>query len=343
MNNIILIDSNYDEAVDFKNALSKITESKWETWVCSSNGSRTNKLYNLYRYFQYIFFPLAVLFKVKNKNIEWIVAWQQFYGIFLAFWCRLFHVKEKSNIVIMTFIYKAKSGIVGKIYYRLLKFALQSEYINIITCASNTEIAMYSEIFQLDINKFSFVHWGEVDYTDKVEENSLSDEKYIFSTGRSNRDWDFIISSFKNSKYNLKIACDELKAKKDCNIEIYDDIFGLEMFSYLKNCYCVVISIADTNISAGQTVLIHAMNFGKPVIITASASLNDYIIDGYNGLIVSKNKESLLCAVEKLYNDKYLYDLLAKNGKEEFERKYSKKTLGENIGKAIITRRRIIS
>ena len=56
-----------------------------------------------------------------------VLCWQQFYGIAIAFFCRLFHLKKKYRLVIMTFIYKQKRGLPGKIFYHFVKYAITSQ------------------------------------------------------------------------------------------------------------------------------------------------------------------------------------------------------------------------
>ena len=333
--NIILIDTNPDEGKNFCKALSESTQIEWHLIDCISNKGRTHKYINIIRYFKYFIFPLRIF--LNRKKIDNIVTWQQFYGLIYAFYCRFFHIKKKQSLLIMTFIYKRKKGIIGKIYHQFIKYIITSKYIDILICTTNKERFIYSELFNVNINKFVFVPWGIPDYKSKVYADESSKEKFIFSTGRSNRDWNFLIKNLKNTEYKLKIACDELQYKILNNIEIYNDIHGLKLFQYFQNCYCVIISIEDPNIASGQTVLLYAMQFKKPLIVTKSSGLtDDYIINNYNGLIIEKNKDELLNALEKIYNDKCLYEKLATNGYNEYETKYSTSMLGKNIGSVLL-------
>jgi glycosyltransferase involved in cell wall biosynthesis len=74
------------------------------------------------------------------------------------------------------------------------------------------------------------------------------------------------------------------------------------------------------------------MQLGKPVIITESEGIADYIIHGYNGLIIKKEKDALINTLRLLYSDKELYKKLSQNGQSEYKKKYSVKQLGENVG-----------
>lgn len=341
--NIVLIDSNQEEGKEFRKALYDTTGIEWQVLDYKSNGSRTNWVSNISRYLKYFVFPFR--FFLDRKNIKNIIAWQQFYGLIFAFYCRLFHVKKVNTLIVMTFIYKKKIGFIGDIYHKFMKYIVASGYIDLFTCTADRERELYSKLFNVDIDKFVFVPWGGVlDHSNEVCEDELSKQKYLFAPGRSNRDWEFLINSLRGTKYNLKIACDELDNKVIDNIEIYNNIHENKMWRYIKNCFCIVISIKDTSISAGQTVLVQAMQFKKPLIITKSQGLtDDYIIDGYNGIVIEKNQEELINAIDKLRNNPKFYDEIVKNAYKNYKERYSIYQLGKNIGKAILNKRIIIS
>lgn len=336
--NIVLIDSTQEEGKDFSQALQDITGLNWKVIDCRSNEGRTKKGANILRYYKYFLFPLKIFF--RRKKIKNIIAWQQFYGLNFAFYCRLFRVKKISKVTIMTFIYKKKSGIIGQIYHKYINYIVTSGYIDLFTCTAAVERELYSKMFNIDIDKFAFVPWGGViNHSQEAQiDTSLAQQQFLFSPGRSNRDWDFLINSLKGTRYNLKIACDELESKIVDNIEIYNDIHDDAMWKYMKNCFCILISIKDTSVSAGQTVLVQAMQFRKPMIITKSEGLTkDYIINGYNGLVIDKNKEDLLKAVEMLRSSPEFYKKITDNAYSNYLEKYSIYQLGKNVGNAILS------
>ena len=105
--NIILIDSNETEGLDFKKGVEEATEKKWQLIVKNSN-NRSSKLSNLIRYCKYAVVPFFVF--LKREKYDAIITWQQFYGLFFAFYCRVFHVKKQN-----TFIKKRRGLLVGYI------------------------------------------------------------------------------------------------------------------------------------------------------------------------------------------------------------------------------------
>lgn len=73
-----------------------------------------------------------------------VLCWQQFYGIAIAFFQRMFHMKKRYKLVIMTFIYKEKRGLAGKLFYRFVRYAVTSRYVDKIILTTQSEKPMYS-------------------------------------------------------------------------------------------------------------------------------------------------------------------------------------------------------
>lgn len=326
--NIIIIDSNEKEGNDFKEGVKYATGQDW-TLVVKNSNNRSNKIANFIRYIKYALVPLGIF--LRRNKYDCIITWQQFYGLFFSFYCRLFHVEKKNKLLVMTFIYKEKNGIIGKIYKKFFDCVVSSPYIDGYTCVANIECENYSRIFNLPRDKFKYVQWGLADFS---KEYKIKKREYIFSAGRSNRDWAFIFDALGNTKYSGKMICSEGNYKgKFSNLDVFSNISDEEYYKILAQSYCVIISIKDCSISAGQITLIQAMQFGKPVILTQSDGLtNDYVVNEENGLIVGKDKKELLAAIGRLYEDDTLYRRLSQNGRKLFEERFSNYRLGKDVG-----------
>ncbi len=283
---------------------------------------------NIIRYCKYFSFPFKVF--LKRKKYENIIAWQQFYGLMYAFYCRLFHVKKHNKLIVMTFIYKEKQGFLGKIYYKFMKYIVQSKYVDKFVCFSEKECEYYAKVFNVSQDKFRFCNLGIEEII--VENNMDNSQKSILSCGRSNRDYDFLYNALKDKDYILNIISDECKLKNYKNVTIYNDVIGQDYLNMLSKAYLVVIPLKDENISSGQLVILQAMQLGKPIICTSSEAVKEYIKDGVNGFIIKKDENKLLEKIEELYSNKELYDRISKAQKENFEDKFSIYALGNKVG-----------
>ena len=327
--NVLIIDSDYNEANGFVKGLEESTCEKWDVALYENN-----KVYGLKRYLKFFVVAIKTIMNSSKYEGKTVLCWQQFYGIAIAFFSRMFRLKKKYALVIMTFIYKPKDGGMGQFFYNFVKYAITSKYVDKIILTTQSEADLYKEIFDIPEERFGFAESGAIAYDPaEFEDEALKKKNYLFSTGRSNRDYNFLIGSLKDTKYRLIIACDTLNCENTSNIEIRRDIFGKTMLRYMRNARAVVIALDNENIAAGQLVLLHAMNMGVPVIITRSHGVtDDYVIDGYNGLIIEKTKESLMDALEKIFSDEELYRNLCANGQTKFMSKYTYYAAGKKVG-----------
>lgn len=330
--NIALFDSTIEEARDFIAGLEKSTCVEWEAKVFRANQGRKNKLYDLIRYIKYFLFPLVVFLDRKKYNC--IIGWQAFYGLLFAFYCRLFHVKKVNRLVIKNFIYKPKKGWIGKIYFSFMKYIVKSEYVDLFICSSYNYCDYCATTFNESRARFVFLTFGVEDFTKAVETDKPATNDYILALGRSNRDWDFLIRSLSNTEYQVKIVCDELHRKElPENIKIFNNVWQNESYEFIRNCKLMVIPILDGGIVAGETVLIQALSFSKPVIITSPSCLaDDYITNGETGVIIQKNEEELRAAIKQLLAEDMLYEKIAHNSRALYDEQYSLFQFGKKVG-----------
>lgn len=72
--------------------------------------------------------------------------------------------------------------------------------------------------------------------------------------------------------------------------------------------------------------ILEAMNFGLPIISTRVGSINEAVIDNYNGILISPgNKNELKYAIEKIILDKKIWDKYSENSKKNIIEKFDEK------------------
>ena len=316
----------------FAQGLEEQTGTKWDV-IAYINNDISGRGMDAIRYCKYFYYAFVIF--IHRNQYDKIVAWQQFYGLLMAFYCRLFGVKKQFSLIVMTFIYKRKQGRLGNMYYSFIKYALHSKYIDKILVYSQQEVNDYATFFAI-ADKFAFVPLGIDRITDMQADRQLEQQKYILSVGRSNRDYPFLYEALKDTEYRVKILANAFSHPVVKNIELYTHVFDREMCHYLNNCFCVVIPLNDTKISSGQLVALQAMQLGKPIIVTESAGITDYIVHGANGFIIKKEKEALLEAPHDLYTDENLYRTIAQNARFDYEQKFTAKHLGVHVANILI-------
>lgn len=336
MKNIILSDMPLDEEWDFRKGLEKATGKTWEIKSCVSNKGRKG-LYNFTRYFLYFYFPFIIFLNRKKYNK--IVAWQAFYGVLLAFYCRLFHVRKQNFILIKNFTYKPKGrGLVGKLYFKWMNYTVKSGYIDIFVCTSQTFCDYCSMVFQEEPRKFVYLPFGVEDCSKQfVRSEPGPDKGYYLSLGRSNRDWQLLIDTFSGLDKQLVIICDELKASGlPANITLLKNVWGIESYKYIRNCRAMIIPIADGKIGSGETVLLQTMSLAKPIIITEPSCLaDDYIRNNENGLVVEKDVQKLRQIIIRIDDDAEMRMRIGRNGRDCYDKQHSIFQYGISVGTLI--------
>jgi len=81
-------------------------------------------------------------------------------------------------------------------------------------------------------------------------------------------------------------------------------------------------------------VMIEAMHFGLPVIITKNNGLSPYVIKVNSGLVVEKNREQLRQAILKLLKNADLAAKMGEAGRELVKKEFSPELVAERFIKA---------
>ena len=327
--NLILVDFVPQDDWSFKSDLEKESNLTFKV-VIEDTHNLQGKVSVLFRYLSYFIVPIYYL--LKRNSIEYIVAWQQFYGLLLAFWMRVFHIKKKNKLIVMTFIYKKRKGLVGKLYFQFIKYIVDSLYIDKFVCFSKHECEMYSSMFNVPRSKFEYCGLTIEDEYSKYSSKIQKGDFYL-SAGRSNRDYEYLCSEFKEiPNERVIILCDNFSID-NCpqNVEFKENVYGDEYKLLLAQSKGVIIPLKKGDISAGQLAMIQAMMFGKPVIITKTATILEYVQDDVNAIIIDNKKNSVHNAIKRLMN-KDTYEIISKNARKSFEDNYTGKQLAKTVG-----------
>lgn len=328
--NAILVDFDVPDDWEYKRGIEDVTGEKWELWKCITHRLQSSKIKILLRYIITFLFAFKVF--LHRKKYKRIIAWQQFYGLALAFFCKLFNVKDYPEIYIMTFIYKNNKS---RVFSKFVKYAVDSRYIKKLMVMSDSEKQFYSKELKLDESLFYCTRVGVKDETNSIKQNIT--EKYYLAVGRSNRDYKFLRDAWKNEYGKLIIVNDSYKEPEKDGIVCLKKCYGRDYLQMVANCYAEVIPLNDKNISSGALSFLQAMMFSKPVIVTNNMTVRDYIKSGYNGVIIENTSEELEGAINQLENP-IIYQEIASNARKEYEEKYSELTLGKDIGSMIVHR-----
>lgn len=330
--NIVLVDyaSNQHEEARFIKALNQNGHGTWIVKRKVTNNLHGGILKNLLRFMLYFLFPLSIVLKLHKFNK--IIGWQQFYGLNVAFFLRLFHLKKTNEIYVMTFIYKKKKGLAGSLYHKYMNYVVTSKYVDKFICFAKEEVEYYNSIFDVSNDKFVYLPLG----LKPIEGMDISDEGFVFAAGRSNRNYDFLIDVLSESHIETKIVCDTYhNSRTEDNIRIFNDCHGDSMLQIMAKCHIVVVPLDNVLISSGQLVVLQAMALGKPVICTDSKGISDYVVNCVTGFLIDNVKDIWLSKIEALYKDEKLYNETSIAAKSLFNERFTDEIMYRNIAKIV--------
>jgi glycosyltransferase involved in cell wall biosynthesis len=307
---------------------------------------------------EYKIFSKLLLFRYKNRWMLGLFGWTElvFYSFIMAI-KSLVLSKPKPDVVVLeqhlqvlvfvlircftwhkpTIVYRGfiftqrKSSTLNKL--RLLYFRFLFSKIDAVISYSKLELQNMQQVFGACKAAFFYIPYGlhmHGSETVKPMSNEVDNSKpYIFSAGRSSRDYSTLIDAVKCLDYDLHIACDmnhEAFVQKNLRpgIKILDKCYDDEYVEQLRNARCVVIPLNVDNISAGQMVMIQAMAFGRPLIITNTLTIQEYIKDSDQAILVERgNPEAMREAICRVMEDPAVSYRLSLKGLECYANYYS--------------------
>jgi glycosyltransferase involved in cell wall biosynthesis len=178
---------------------------------------------------------------------------------------------------------------------------------------SSREVKSTARRFGLPLSKVRYVHM----HTNILDPAYTSvRNSYALAAGRTLRDWKTLFRALPKIQPPVSIITDDHLLPTHTaseNIEIFRSIPYSMYLQKLAKCAIVIIPLLDTQRSTGQVVLFEAMALGKPIVVSDVAGVTDYVVDGWNALLVPCNDDAALAAaVNRLYHDSVLAEKLGR-------------------------------
>lgn len=341
LKSVIVYDSDDFELIPFQEGVNSSASTHFELYQrpenINLNKHRSGKKDELKRYYNY-FKGGYWLYKHRNEY-ENIICWQQFYALTYGFFCSIFHKKNSCCTIACNYTYKGKNGIIKKLYYWFMKKCLSGGGVSYIHILSDLYADRVCSELSFDRQKTIITSFGILDEYDKYSEldppKGYKNNGYFLAIGRSNRDYDFLMDVWKKIDYPLVIVSDKYNKESDNpNVIIRRDVGAEDQYNWISNCRANVLCLDDGNIASGDTVLLSAMSLSKINIVSRPSTLAEmYIENRENGLLVDKDIDIFREVIGDVLDGKY--DYISKNARNSFLERFSRKSMGELIGKYI--------
>lgn len=150
---------------------------------------------------------------------------------------------------------------------------------------------------------------------------------YIFSAGRSGRDYPTLINALTTLKQPAVIVAgsdDTIPTLLPAHIKVLREIDRNKYLDLLSHATLVAVPLHDTPRSTGQVVILEAMAMGKPVVATRAAGTIDHVMDKHNGRLVTPNSAKEWASVlQELLNQPETAKQLGQQGLQDVLEKWT--------------------
>jgi glycosyltransferase involved in cell wall biosynthesis len=149
-------------------------------------------------------------------------------------------------------------------------------------------------------------------------------EPYVFAGGSTLRDFDSVVRALAGTGLRLLVVTDrpqEVTASAG-ELEVRGRVPLPEFLSLLAGATVVVVPLRPGGAPHGHTTVAQALRLGKAVVTTRGASVEDYVRDGVEGLLVEPGDvEGYRDAITRLASDTALrasYEAASRSRSPEF-------------------------
>lgn len=259
-------------------------------------------------------------------------------------------LRKNPKIVLLGFILTARKSMLINTMRRIY-FNFVFSIIDKVICHSTLEVERYTKLFgnsRATRAEFLFIPYG-LHISGREQQTQLNkaasgNRPYILTAGRSGRDYATLFKAIESLDIELHVVCDSADALAGLtiplNVSVLRECYDGAYVNELRNSLFVVIPLGVNDISAGQMVLIQAMAFAKPTIITRTATVEEYVMNGKESLLVPQGSVTeLRTAINRLINDSDLATHLASNAVASFDTNFSMKAYVRHLVESVMRQR----
>ncbi len=243
----------------------------------------------------------------KMQSYDVVLTWEANTALPLAL-LRSATGRKTPPLIILNFVLKGKP-----VYDSLpiVRFAMRS--VDQITCLSTREIQYYSDILGYPLENCQKLQGPFRDYFPKngqsrgIGQSPGNAPTYIFSAGRSNRDYRTLVSAVEDLPIRLIINARDFNVKDirpPANVTINPFLSFDRYLELLEGACFVVAPLLSARHASGETFIIQAMTARKAVIASETYSTAEIIENGINGVLVRPgDPPALRSAIQALLQD----------------------------------------
>jgi glycosyltransferase involved in cell wall biosynthesis len=199
--------------------------------------------------------------------------------------------------------------------------------VGVVFCFSSNQVPVLCEAFGLDPGRVRAIPYGiDASFYKPTE---APEEDYVLAIGRDRgRDHQTLVEGMRRSSARLRLFAPEdmvdargLPANVELTTERIDHRTYREILARAK---VVAVTTTAPLYPSGQTVVLEAMAMAKPLVVTDSAAMRDYVTPGVEGLLVPAGDPAAVAgAIDELLADGDRRLRLGRAGRAAVERRFN--------------------
>lgn len=181
---------------------------------------------------------------------------------------------------------------------------------------STAERQLYAQYFDIPIERIDMIHWSVHRPTLDFESAPMVEGDYICALGSQGRDFATLFAAMRllprvqmvvvtHPQYLASLPIPD-------NVRVLSNIPLKQAHNILQHSRLMVVPLRDSEVPCGHVTIVSGMFFGKPMVVTNSIGVHDYIEDGKTGLFCEAgNAADMAARIELLLSDTPLSSSLA--------------------------------
>lgn len=299
-------------------------------WVAMKYNPK-NRIHKWRKPFHFLgYIEVAVRVIRKSKPGDSIVSWNFIIGAFIGVICHLLGLKR--TVLSLNMISHSKKGLVANARRVVYNYAFSYKGF-LFTANSFDTIERYSKDYKFDRSIAFVLPDAYLDSYEQADFYPIS--SYIFCGGEAQRDWALLFEGAKLLPEYKFVGVGRRKYMEKGleipdNVKMYYDIGEDKFDELLKNASIVALPL-KSDMPAGLIVMFKAILLSKPVITTKSSSMENYLQNGENGVLLQiGDMQGLVKNIKALYSNSDLGRMFTQKAKESIQR-YSPSAYSQTI------------
>jgi glycosyltransferase involved in cell wall biosynthesis len=205
--------------------------------------------------------------------------------------------------------------------YRYWKFR---EHVTHVICVSQAQAEFAVQSMNFPYSKVDFLY-DKVDHHFFRPDNNRAGD-YILAIGQEQRDYKILVDAIEGTDIQLVIVASSpwsqfnLEITERPNVSLVSNVPYPELRDLYNHAELIVLPLFENNYGAGLNTMLEAMAMAKPLIITKTSGIANYIKHAETGLFTSPgNSAEMRDIISRLMGDRKERKRLGSNARQDIE------------------------